>query len=161
MGDMARATNTQFAVAVHVLTYLADDDQHGAVSSDDLAASADVNPVHVRRLLGPLRAAGIVRSRPGPHGGWELAARPEDISLGHIWRLLQGDDSLLGLHSPSSDCPVGRGVQPFLVELDRGVTHAVEIELGRTTVLDVLVRSGLTGAQVSRSVEVTDDLAPG
>src|SRR5690606_27695475 len=80
-GAMARSTNTRFAVAVHVLTYLAGVAGERPVSSDELAASANVNPVHVRRVLGPLRAAGMVRSRPGVNGGWELGHPAADITL--------------------------------------------------------------------------------
>lgn len=142
---MPRPTNTQFAVAVHVLTYLAG---AGAcpVSSDELAASTAVNAVHVRRLLGPLRDTGLVRSRPGPRGGWELARSAESISLADVWTLLQRDDPVLGLHGPNPDCPVGRGVQAALRSVDEGVADAVRTELGRLTVADVLRGSGPDGA---------------
>src|SRR5947209_18997691 len=130
MGPMAKATNTQFAVAVHVLTYLAGADAGRPVSSDELSMSTNVNPVHVRRVLGPLRNAGLVRSRPGVHGGWELAADPAGIPLAAVWRLLQGDEPVLGLHGPNPDCPIGRSVQSALQHLDRGVAAAVEAELG-------------------------------
>jgi len=96
---MARSTNTQFAVAVHVLTYLAGD-VAAAVSSEELSRSTNVNPVYVRRVLGPLREAGLVRSRPGVHGGWELTPDGRDVTLARIWRLVQGDDAVLGLHGP-------------------------------------------------------------
>lgn len=81
---MARSTNTQFAVAVHVLTYLAGVTEGHAVSSEELSKSANVNPVYVRRVLGPLREAALVRSRPGVRGGWELAADPSVITLEQV-----------------------------------------------------------------------------
>ncbi|MEV5413623.1 Rrf2 family transcriptional regulator [Thermopolyspora sp. NPDC052614] len=135
---MARSTNTRFAVAVHVLTYLAGVAGARPVSSDELSASTNVNPVHVRRVLGPLRAANLVRSRPGAHGGWELAAPAEGIALAEVWRLLQGDDPVLGLHGPNPSCPVGREVQRTLTALDRAVADAVAEELARFTVHDVV-----------------------
>ncbi len=48
---MATPTNTQFAVAVHVLTYLAGTDVPGPVSSDELAASVNASPVYQNTLL--------------------------------------------------------------------------------------------------------------
>lgn len=135
---MARPTNTQFAVAVHVLTYLADQAEGCPVSSDELAASTNANPVYVRRVLGPLREAGLVRSRPGPHGGWELAADAREVTLARVWRLLQGSDPVLGLHGPDPACPVGRGVQEALTAVERAVADAVATELDRFTVQDVL-----------------------
>lgn len=145
---MARSTNTRFAVAVHVLTYLAGEDRGRPVSSDQLSMSTNTNPVYVRRVLGPLREAGLVRSRPGAHGGWELAADARDITLAQVWRLLRGDDPVLGLHGPDPACTVGRDLQASLTALDHLVADAVEGELARHTVHDVLGQ------------HVTDPVAP-
>ncbi|GAA1931903.1 Rrf2 family transcriptional regulator [Streptantibioticus ferralitis] len=141
---MARSTNTQFAVAVHVLTYLAGVAEGRPVSSEDLSGSTNVNPVYVRRVLGPLRDAGLVRSRPGVHGGWELAAAAEAVTLAQVWRVLQGTDPVLGLHGPDPACAVGRGVQKALTDLDRTVADAVATELERFTVRDILRQCAAT-----------------
>ena len=139
-GRVARSTNTQFAVAVHVLTYLAGGEPARPVSSDELAESTNVNPVYVRRVLGPLRNAGLVRSRPGVHGGWELAVDARDVTLAQVWRLLQGSDPVLGMHGPDAACPVGRRVQTWMGTLDRAVADAVAAELERFTVHDLVAR---------------------
>ena len=135
---MPRATNTQFAVAVHVLTYLAGLPAERYASSEELSRSTNVNPVYVRRVLGPLREAGLVQSRPGAHGGWELVTHADKISLGTVWRLLQGSDPVLGLHGPNPSCPVGRGVQKSLTALDQAVAGSVQTELDHLNVSDVL-----------------------
>ncbi|MDM4722068.1 Rrf2 family transcriptional regulator [Micromonospora sp. WMMA1363] len=135
---MARSTNTQFAVAVHVLTYLGGAAAGRPVSSGELSESTNVNPVHVRRVLGPLRNAGLVRSRPGVHGGWELATDTRDISLAEIWRLLQGADPVLGIHGPDPTCTTGRTVQQALTALDRTIAHAITTELEHLTIHDIL-----------------------
>ncbi len=139
-GVMALSRNTQFAVAVHVLTYLAGEGTGRTASSDELSESTNVNPVYVRRVLGPLRGAGLVRSRPGKHGGWELAVDATEVTLAQVWRLLQGTDPVLGLHGPNPACVVGRSVQTSLTALDQAVTNAVAAELGRFTVHDVLMQ---------------------
>ena len=135
---MSRSTNTQYAVAVHVLTYLAGQAGKGPVSSEVLSRSTNTNPVYVRRVLGPLREAGLVESRPGVHGGWEHTADLSEVTLGRVWRILQGSEPVLGLHGPNPQCAVGRGVQASLVALDRAVAGAVDAELDRYTVQDVL-----------------------
>jgi Rrf2 family protein len=136
---MARPTNTQFALAVHVLTLLgAEPDVRK--SSETLAASAGSNSVHVRRVLGRLRRAGLVRSRPGPHGGWLVPAPPCGVTLADVWRAVNGDDPVLGLHSANPDCTVGRRIQDALVGVDRRAAAALSAELERTTLGD-LVRS--------------------
>ena len=84
------------------------------------------------------RTSALLRSRPGLPGGWELAADARDLTLAEVWRLLQGDDPVLGLHGPDPQCSVGRSVQRSLLALDDIVAGAVETELGRFTLHDVL-----------------------
>lgn len=135
---VATPTNTQFAVAVHVLTYLAGIEVTRPVSSDELAASVNASPVYVRRVLTPLRESGMVASRPGAHGGWVLRRAAESITLAEVWRLVQGDDPVLGLHGPNPLCRTGTGVQRALVAIDHDVAQAVDARLARISVADVL-----------------------
>lgn len=135
---MTRSTNTQFAVAVHVLTYLAGIDDGRPASSDELSESTNVNPVYIRRVMGPLRDAGLVRSRPGVRGGWELALDPSRISLDQVWLLLQGTDPVLGLHGPAPACATGRSVQKSLIALDQEVAGAIAASLRHVTVQHLL-----------------------
>ena len=135
---MARPMSTHFAVAIHVLTYLASPTSEArAVSSEELAGSANVNPVHVRRVLGPLRDAGLVSSRPGPRGGWGLARPAAQITAAEVWVLVQGKEHVLGLHGPNPDCPVGRSVQHSLIDLDARVRESVRAALSGVTVADL------------------------
>lgn len=130
---MAHPTNTQFAVAVHVLTLLAGAPEQ-VLSSHLLAGSVGANSVHVRRVLGALRRAGLVASRPGARGGWRLARAADLVTLGDVWQAVQGDDPLLGLHGAAPQCTVGQRIQLALGEVDRRAARAVEQELARTTV---------------------------
>jgi Rrf2 family protein len=126
-------TNTQFSVAVHVLTYLAAHPDR-PVGSEELAATTQVNPVHVRKTLGPLRAGGLLASRPGARGGWTLTRPAESIDLAEVWSVLQGDDPVLGHHIPSPRCPVGQDIQSALLDLDDEIREALLARLRRTTV---------------------------
>jgi Rrf2 family protein len=138
---MARPTNTQFALAVHALTLLGAD-PGTSHSSEFLAASAGSSPVHVRRVLGRLRRVGLVRSRPGPRGGWLLARPIGDVTLADVWRAVNGDDPVLGLHSASPDCTVGQRIQSELVEIDRRAARALVAELSDTTLRELVRRAG-------------------
>ena len=133
---MSRPTNTQFALAVHVLTMLAAL-PHELRSSEAMAASAGSNPVHIRRVLGRLRNAGMVASRPGPHGGWQLLHAPEQTTLAEVWRAMNGDDPVLGLHDANPDCEVGQRIQSNLELIDRRAAAAIERELEMTTLAEL------------------------
>ncbi|WP_375475696.1 Rrf2 family transcriptional regulator [uncultured Jatrophihabitans sp.] len=150
---MPAPTNTQFAVAVHVLVYLADADPGTLVNSDELSRSANANPVYVRRVLGPLREAGIVRSRPGVGGGWELARAAGSVALDEVWSVVNGDDPVLGLHGPNPSCPIGRGVQRALTDLDRQAERALRDVLGQRTVGDVLAATSVRPRRGARRTD--------
>jgi Rrf2 family protein len=134
------STNTRFAVAVHVLTLLArsqEDDQ--PVTSEYIAGSVNTNPVVIRRVLGSLRAAHLVASQGGNGGGWRLIRAPAAVTLRDVYRAVE-DEPVFALHHrpPNSSCPVGRHIQHTLNRHFAAATRALEDELARTTVADVL-----------------------
>ena len=134
---MSQPRNTQFSVAVHLLTLLADAPGQ-TLDSQALSMSPATNPAHVRRVLGLLREEGLVLSRPGAHGGWTLAQDPQEIDLGEVWRAVHGEDAVLGLHVPDPDCATGRLVSASLRAIDRLAFDALVTELSHVTVADVL-----------------------
>jgi DNA-binding IscR family transcriptional regulator len=133
---MSGPANTQFAIAVHMATLLAALGRTPQ-TSELLASSAGSNPVHVRRVLGRLRDAGLVVSRPGPKGGWQLAVDPDATTLADVWRAVHGDDGILGVHEASPACTVGRRIRDALTEIDRSAVRAVTSDLAGTTLGDL------------------------
>jgi Rrf2 family protein len=131
-------SNTRFAVAIHVLTMLARSPEV-PVTSQYMAGSVNTNPVVIRRLLASLRRAGLVSSCGGHGGGWMLAKGAAEISLADVYAAV-ADASLFPLHSrqPNQRCPVGRNIQRSLTLHFMQASLAVQAELGRTTIADIL-----------------------
>ena len=129
---MGRPTNTQFAVAAHVLLLLERQPER-PVSSEEMARSVQASPVYLRRVLGLLREAGLVSSRPGPAGGWALAHPAAEITLADVWRAVQREAPVLGMHRPAEACPVGGAIGAFFHGVQDRVSSAIEDELERTT----------------------------
>ncbi len=130
--------STRFTVALHVLTLLASNPGQ-ALTSEYIAGSVNTNPVVVRRLLGLLRKARMVSSQPGNGGGWELAAKPEKISLRDV-RKAVNEGSPFSMHSqaPNPLCPVGRHIQRALSPIYLDAEQAMEDRLSRTTIKSLL-----------------------
>jgi len=132
---MSGPTNTQFTVGLHALTLLA---YLGPMSSETIASSVGANAVYVRRVLGRLREAGYVASRPGVHGGWELRRDPAELTLGDVWRLIAGPaPALLGVHHAHPACDAGQEIQATLEAIERRAARAVEAELDAIAVADL------------------------
>lgn len=133
--------NSRLTVAVHALTWMALAQRRGQdmMTSEQVAASINTNPVIVRRSLGNLRRAGLVEVRRGAGAGWSLARPPEQIALLSVYEAVESGP-VFGLHhaEPNQQCPVGRGIRPALGNVYHGVETALRRELRRTTIADVL-----------------------
>ena len=130
--------NTRFAVAVHVLTLL-EQSRGEPVTSESLAGSVNTNPSLVRRLLGQLARAVLTSAQIGTGGGARLARAADAITLLDVYRAVADDRDVIPLHaSPNPQCAIGRHIQAALTTRFEAATHALETELGRTTIADVL-----------------------
>src|SRR4051812_25275067 len=104
-------TSGRFAIAVHVLTLMA---EHGAepVKSDVVAASVNTNPVVIRRIICSLQRARLVASQTGAGGGSRLTRPSSEVTLLEVYRAVEGG-RLLSLHRqrPDPQCPVGVNIE--------------------------------------------------
>ena len=139
------AANSRMTIGVHVLAWLAlaKHQGHEVLTSSQIAASVNTNPVIIRRSLGDLRRAGLVRVRHGAGAGWSLTRPPDEITLLEVHDAVAGRDSLFGMHrtEPNLECPVGRGIRPALSRVYGQVEQAVREELRLVSVADVLRQS--------------------
>ncbi|GAA2616602.1 Rrf2 family transcriptional regulator [Streptomyces axinellae] len=132
--------SSRSAVAIHALTMLAYRGG-GSLTSAEIADSLASNPVLVRRILGRLRDAGLVRSVEGRNGGWSLARAPRGITLLDAYAAVE-EGRVLSRHAhpPSDACEVGRNICDLLEVEFQDAERAMEKRLGRTTVAGLLRR---------------------
>ncbi|RSK43733.1 Rrf2 family transcriptional regulator [Hymenobacter rigui] len=131
--------NTRFAVATHILAYLAHAEGQ-PVSSEVLASSAGTHPVVVRRLVSTLREAGLVQSQRGAGGGTVLARPATDISLLDVFRAVQETEpDLFQVNStnPNTHCDLGRVMQETLEGLFGPAIEAMRTALAAVSVAQV------------------------
>jgi Rrf2 family protein len=135
------AANSRLTIAVHALAWLALAQRrgHDVLTSDQVAASVNTNPVIIRRSLGELRQAGLVAVRHGSGAGWSLARTPDQITLLDVYDAVEREPVFAMHHTePNLECPVGRGIRPALGPIYHGVEQAMRHELARTSIADVL-----------------------
>ncbi len=138
------AANSRLTIAVHALAWLAlaQRQGHDVLTSDQVAASVNTNPVIIRRCLGELRRAGLVQVRRGAGAGWSLARAPEQITLLEVHDAV-GHERPFGLHhsEPNLECPVGKGIRPALDQFYGEVEQAMRRELALVSVAEVLSKT--------------------
>ncbi|TWU46899.1 RrF2 family transcriptional regulator [Rubripirellula reticaptiva] len=80
------------------------------LSADHLAEQTKVPRRYLTRVLQDLAAAGMVRSRPGPGGGYELSILPEELTILDVVNTVSPIQRIhicpLGLKSHSKLCPL-------------------------------------------------------
>jgi Rrf2 family cysteine metabolism transcriptional repressor len=62
----------------------------GPESLAEIAKNEGLSATYLEQLVGKLRKAGLVASRHGAHGGYELTRDPREIPVGEVMRVLEG-----------------------------------------------------------------------
>ena len=131
-------TSCRFAMAVHVLAVLAYK-EGDRVTSTLLAGSINTNPVIVRRLLLALQKAGLVETCKGAGLGSRLSRSPRRINLVEIYRAVEAAEAFAApARKPNAACPVGHCIKKTLEKVFASAQNALERDLARTTLADVI-----------------------
>lgn len=89
--------------SVKALLDLALQSSRQPISVAAIAERQTLPPPYLEKLLIDLRRAGIVESVRGSQGGYRLAKRPDQISLGQILEAVGEQISPLPRHTPQAD----------------------------------------------------------
>lgn len=136
----AMQISSRFTIAIHMLTCMEAFKDECKVTSEFLAASINVNPVVIRRILSQLKEAGLIEVKRGT-GGAAPAKPLEEITFLDVYRAVEciGDNTLFHFHeNPNPDCPVGRNIHKILDGRLLKVQQAMERELQGMTMADVM-----------------------
>ena len=110
------------------------------MTSDFLAKSVNVNPVIIRKLLSQLKAAGLVNVQRGS-GGASIARPLNEITFLDVYHAVECVErgELFRFHeNPNPQCPVGRNIHRILDDKLRRVQEAMELEMQKITLSDVV-----------------------
>lgn len=157
--------NSQFVVATHIMSILAGNklyrQEYACTNSGMISKSVNTNPVVIRKILSKLAEANLVVSKPGPHGGSEVARHPSKITLKEIYLAVEEKDSLFHMHygNPNADCPIGGHIQDSLkVTIDKAKESIKKVLAERTLfhlTNDILQRAGLPVSQSPENISKT------
>lgn len=106
--------DSRLSVALHVLLHMAQ--RLTPMTSEEMAACAETNPVVIRRTFAGLREAGIVASTKGHGGGWSLNRPLSQVSLADVQDALGEPIIDLGKAEESPGCLIEQAVNAALDE---------------------------------------------
>jgi Rrf2 family protein len=131
-------SNSQFAMAVHVLMLLAKSSGEN-LKSEYISESVNTNAVVIRRLLCQLAQANLVVSQTGAAGGTRLAKSAVEINLNEVYQAVStGEVFSLHRQKPNQDCPVGKNIESVLYCLQKEIDKVIEEKLSQKTLQNVL-----------------------
>ena len=123
-------------MAIH---YIAINDGFGAVSAKRIAEEFTIPPELMAKILQKLAKQRLIVSTNGPKGGYTLARRPTEITVGQVIRALEGPINIVSCLE-DADCP-----QMQKCNLRRPVQ---KIQAAISQVLDTMSLAELTSADV-------------
>lgn len=128
--------DSRLSSILHVLLHIAAKD--APVPSELLSRYLGTNPVVVRRTMGGLRDAGLVRSGRGKGGGWTLGRPLSDITLRDVYVAL-GEPSLFafGNRNETPDCLVEQAVNARVDEAMRDAERLLLDRFATITLADL------------------------
>jgi len=129
-------------MAIH---YIALNDGFGVVSAKRIAEAFAIPPELMAKILQRLAKQRLIVSTNGPKGGYALARRPTEITVGQVIRALEGPINIVSCLE-DDDCP-----QMERCNLRRPV-HKIQAAI--TQVLDTMSLAELTSADVPELLSI-------
>src|SRR6218665_3254687 len=129
-------TDSRLSVTLHVLLHRAERDK--PMTSAELAAHMDTNPVVVRRTMAGLRERGFVRSEKGHGGGWEIACDLDKITLRDVHEALGAPRLIaIGINLENPSCLVEQAVNRSLTSAFRDAEALLVSRLDEVTLAEL------------------------
>ena len=142
--------DSKLSLALHALGHMAARPDR-PLRSEDMALAQSTNPVVVRRVLGLLREAGILRSAKGHDGGWWLARDAGAITVADVYRVL--GEPAFSRHQPGPDNP------PHCA-IERALHATMEDALARAESVLTARLAQVTIAMIAREIARPPDDPP-
>ena len=128
--------STRSRYGARILVDLARNHGQGPVQIGEISKRQDISVKYLEQLIRPLKQANLVTSVRGPKGGHLLAKKPEEITLGQIVRLFEGQSELVECISNPEKCSMSDDCQVRLAWGD--ATRVLYEKLDSTTIADLM-----------------------
>jgi Rrf2 family transcriptional regulator, iron-sulfur cluster assembly transcription factor len=128
--------STRSRYGARILVDLARNSDQGPVQIGEISKRQEISVKYLEQLIRPLKKAKLVSSVRGPKGGHLLREKPENITLGQIVRLFEGQTDLVECVSFPEKCAMSDDCQVRLAWRD--ATRVLYEKLDSTTIANLL-----------------------
>lgn len=134
--------STRGEYGVRAMVALAKNYGQGPMSISAVSKASSVPMPYLEQLIGPLRRAGLVESKRGARGGYQLTRDPHDVVVGEVFRVMEGPVAPMDCVSEDiseQTCPLIDGCETRPVWLR--MRDAIVVTLDSTTLGDLIAQS--------------------
>ena len=128
--------STRSRYGTRLLVDLARSQYQVPVQVSEISSRQNISVKYLEQLIRPLKQAALVTSVRGPKGGHMLAKKPEQITLGQIVRIFEGQSDLVECVSDPEKCPMADDCSVRLAWYS--ATKAMYESLDATTIADLI-----------------------
>jgi len=128
--------STRSRYGTRILVDLARHNGQGPVQIGEISKRQDISVKYLEQLIRPLKQADLVTSVRGPKGGHLLTKNPDEITLGQIVRLFEGQTDLVECISHPEKCAMSDDCQVRLAWQD--ATRVLYEKLDAITIADLI-----------------------
>ena len=124
--------STRGRYALRMMLDLAEHQEEGYVPLKDVAVRQEISKKYLEQIIPALNRGNMLLTTRGYQGGYRLARKPEEYTLGDILRTTEGSLAPVScLESPSNSCsrrfdcvtlPVWQGLDRVISEYLDGIT---------------------------------------
>ena len=108
---------SEFIIAIHALVYLS----HNSVSksSEELSENLCTNPARIRKVMSKCKKAGLVETKAGVNGGYNISRPGKEINLKQVYEAINIPIVESKWHSGDTDacCMIASGMAQYTDEL--------------------------------------------
>ncbi len=126
--------------ALRAMVYLSMNYKNGAVQIKEISAKEKIPQKFLENILLTLRKAGLLNSKIGLKGGYELARSPDLITLGEVIRALDGAIAPVDCVSKISYRPCSEEVTCVIRGVMMDIRNAITDVLDTVTFADMCKR---------------------
>ena len=132
--------STKGRYALRMLVYLAAHQEDGFISLKEIADEQGISKKYLEQIVPMLNKGGILRTNRGNRGGYMLARRPADCTVGDILRATEGSLAPVScLEYEVNDCPHADSCATLSIW--EGLYKVINEYLDSVTLQDLLGRS--------------------
>lgn len=129
--------STKGRYALRMLTYLASHQDKGCISLKEISENENISKKYLEQIVPMLNKAGILRTSRGNRGGYMLAMRAEECTVGAVLHATEGSLAPVAcLEYGTADCP--RSAQCATLFVWEGLNKAISDYLDSITIQDIL-----------------------